>query len=292
MPRLQPPCTSPSSLGIGCPVRNYGGTQRIVVYLARGLAAAGHRVTLLAGAGSDVPEADAGAVGAAAASPARPGPSPAAPRGHRDCCCRSRPSRIRPTCPGSAACTATATRRGERAQHALPQPQPRRAPRGDGIRLQWDRPGEFRFQPVKSDYDLFLGRLHRVKGYRWAIEGARRSEASAAAGGRMAALVDAGGAVRGSGRRRAEGRPAGRRRLPLDAGAAGTSRSGSRWSRRSRAARRCSAPGAGALPEIVSPDSRGAGRHAGRAGAPGATISTGSTPRRAAHGSSGTSLIT
>src|SRR5690348_4695976 len=40
------------------PVRNYGGTQRIVVYLARGLAAAGHRTTLIAGAGSDVPEAE------------------------------------------------------------------------------------------------------------------------------------------------------------------------------------------------------------------------------------------
>src|SRR5512134_1329077 len=39
------------------PVPQYGGTQRIVVYLARGLAAAGHRVTLLAGAGSSVPEA-------------------------------------------------------------------------------------------------------------------------------------------------------------------------------------------------------------------------------------------
>jgi hypothetical protein len=34
------------------PVRKYGGTQRIAVYLARGLADAGHRVTLIAGEGS------------------------------------------------------------------------------------------------------------------------------------------------------------------------------------------------------------------------------------------------
>src|SRR5262245_47815454 len=39
------------------PVRKYGGTQRVAVYLARGLAAAGHRVTLLAGVGTRVPEA-------------------------------------------------------------------------------------------------------------------------------------------------------------------------------------------------------------------------------------------
>jgi len=36
-------------------------------------------------------------------------------------------------------------------------------------------PAEFVFRPRKADYDLFLGRLHTVKGYRWAIEGAKRS---------------------------------------------------------------------------------------------------------------------
>ena len=39
------------------PVPEYGGTQRMVVALARGLAAAGHRVTLVAGRGSEVPDA-------------------------------------------------------------------------------------------------------------------------------------------------------------------------------------------------------------------------------------------
>jgi glycosyltransferase involved in cell wall biosynthesis len=34
---------------------------------------------------------------------------------------------------------------------------------------------EFRFETHKADYDLFLGRLHQVKGYRWALEGARRT---------------------------------------------------------------------------------------------------------------------
>ena len=34
---------------------------------------------------------------------------------------------------------------------------------------------EFRYRPVKAGYDLFLGRLHAVKGHRWAIAGARRT---------------------------------------------------------------------------------------------------------------------
>ena len=39
------------------PVKGYGGTQRVVVWLARGLAELGHQVTLIAGPGSRVPEA-------------------------------------------------------------------------------------------------------------------------------------------------------------------------------------------------------------------------------------------
>src|SRR2546430_13722725 len=39
------------------PVKGYGGTERVVVALVRGLAALGHRVTLLASPGTRVPEA-------------------------------------------------------------------------------------------------------------------------------------------------------------------------------------------------------------------------------------------
>jgi glycosyltransferase involved in cell wall biosynthesis len=35
-------------------------------------------------------------------------------------------------------------------------------------------PAEFEFRRDKGNYDLFLGRLHSVKGYQWAIEGTRR----------------------------------------------------------------------------------------------------------------------
>ena len=36
-------------------------------------------------------------------------------------------------------------------------------------------PSEFVFRSAKADYDLFLGRLHRVKGYDWAVAGAKRA---------------------------------------------------------------------------------------------------------------------
>jgi glycosyltransferase involved in cell wall biosynthesis len=36
-------------------------------------------------------------------------------------------------------------------------------------------PRDFRFRREKDDYDLFLGRLHRAKGYRLAVEGAKRT---------------------------------------------------------------------------------------------------------------------
>lgn len=67
---------------------------------------------------------------------------------------------------------------------------PGRAPRPNTIFLSADHasrhgarafvyngvdPSEFVFRRVKGEYDLFLGRLHSVKGYRWAMVGAKRS---------------------------------------------------------------------------------------------------------------------
>jgi glycosyltransferase involved in cell wall biosynthesis len=157
------------------PVRNYGGTQRIIVYLARGLAAAGHRVTLIAGAGSDVPEAEL--VPLERSQLRRPDLD------------------LRPLLPGGVEVLLSFT----------PLPQPPDVPwirslhgnRRPGVvgapntlylsRNHAERHGatafvyngidlaEFRYRPVKSGYDLFLGRLHAVKGHRWAIEGAKRT---------------------------------------------------------------------------------------------------------------------
>ena len=56
---------------------------------------------------------------------------------------------------------------------------------------------EFQFQPVKSDYDLFLGRLHGVKGHRWAIEGAKRTRRRLLVAGGWRLSSDAAGAYVG-----------------------------------------------------------------------------------------------
>ena len=157
------------------PVREYGGTQRIAVYLARGLAEAGHRVTLLALPGSRVPEASVVEL----PHPRRGDPPPD----------------VRPRVPPGAEIllafspvAAPADLPWIRSLHGNRRPGTINAPNTlylsrdhatrhgssafvyNGIDLS-----EFRFSPGKRGYDLFLGRLHRAKGYRWAIDGARRS---------------------------------------------------------------------------------------------------------------------
>jgi glycosyltransferase involved in cell wall biosynthesis len=157
------------------PVREYGGTQRIVVYLARGLAAAGHQVTLIAGAGSDVPEATLVPLGRAEARAPDLDLRPLLPAG-LDLLLSYEPLAQPPGVPWL------------RSIHGNGRPGTAGAPNSlyvsrnhaerhestafvyNGIDLS-----EFRFEPRKASYDLFLGRLHGVKGYRWAIEGARRA---------------------------------------------------------------------------------------------------------------------
>jgi glycosyltransferase involved in cell wall biosynthesis len=146
-----------------------------VVYLARGLAAAGQRVTLIAAEGSDVP-------GAAlvpltrrdlrrADLDLRPRLPPGAevllafaplPRPPDIPWIRSLHGNRRPGVIGSANTLYLSRNHAER--HGAT------AFVYNGIDL-----AEFRFRPLKADYDLFLGRLHAVKGHRWAVEGARRS---------------------------------------------------------------------------------------------------------------------
>ena len=62
-------------------------------------------------------------------------------------------------------------------------------------------PADFRFRREKDDYDLFLGRLHRAKGYRWAVEGARAKPQATAPGWRLAAEPQSVCALRGKGGR-------------------------------------------------------------------------------------------
>jgi glycosyltransferase involved in cell wall biosynthesis len=157
------------------PVRGYGGTQRVVVWLARGLVELGHRVTLLAAAGSRVPEAEL--VELDPAQIRRPGfdltrflPTSV------DLVHAHAPLATPPAAP--SVFTLHGNRRpGSRADPNTIFLSADHARRHGGTAFVYNGmdPSEFIFRSAKADYDLFLGRLHRVKGYGWAVAGAKRA---------------------------------------------------------------------------------------------------------------------
>jgi glycosyltransferase involved in cell wall biosynthesis len=156
------------------PARGYGGTQRVVVWLARGLVELGHQVTLLAPSGSKLPVARV--VGLNPAELARP----------EFDLTRFLPDRVdilhthgrllrtpdRPfvfTLHGNRSDrTAPANTIFLSADHA-------RRHGGTAYVYNGVDPADFVFRSRKAGYDLFLGRLHSIKGYRWAVQGARRA---------------------------------------------------------------------------------------------------------------------
>jgi glycosyltransferase involved in cell wall biosynthesis len=156
------------------PVRGYGGTQRVVVWLARGLAHLGHQVTLLAAQGSQVPEAKLVGLDPRQIGPGfdlTPFVPPSADILHAHAPLATSPSQPHVfTLHGNlrAGRTAPSNTIFVSADHA------RRNGRTAFVYNGVD-PSEFVFRRHKADYDLFLGRLHSIKGYRWAVQGARRS---------------------------------------------------------------------------------------------------------------------
>jgi glycosyltransferase involved in cell wall biosynthesis len=159
------------------PVREYGGTERVVVWLARGLAALGHRVSLVALAGSEVPDATLIPIDPATALvPGGPDLTPYLPAGadivHAHVPIKHPPAGV-PfvwTFHGTAdpGRTFPASTIALSASHAARH----------GI-ARWVHngldPADYRFAPTKGPRDLFLGRLHSAKGWRWAVRGARRA---------------------------------------------------------------------------------------------------------------------
>jgi glycosyltransferase involved in cell wall biosynthesis len=155
------------------PVQGYGGTQRVVVWLARGLAELGHRVTLLALAGSRIPEARVIELEPGETSRVGFDLSRFVPESVDLLHTHARLS-VAPVHPH------VFTLHGNRplgrtslsntiflsADHA-------RRHGGDAFVHNGVDPAELVYRARKSNYDLFLGRLHTAKGYRWAIEGAK-----------------------------------------------------------------------------------------------------------------------
>jgi glycosyltransferase involved in cell wall biosynthesis len=157
------------------PVEGYGGTQRVVVWLARGLVELGHRVTLLAPSGSRVSGAELIPLDPREILQAGFDLTPLLPPSVEILHAHG-PVRVPPGHPHLF------TLHGNLGPERVPPPNTiflsaDHARRHGGTAFVYNGvdPSEFVFRPDKADYDLFLGRLHTVKGYRWAIQGARRS---------------------------------------------------------------------------------------------------------------------
>ena len=156
------------------PVPDYGGTQRMVVSLARGLAAAGHRVTLVAGHGSVVPEATLVPVSLEQARRPDFDIRPLLPPS-LDIVLACAPLRIPPDVPWIRRLAGN-WKPGTRGAPNTLYVSRNHAQRYGGVAFVYNGldPAEYRFRSDKDDYDLFLGRLHGVKGHRWAVQGAKR----------------------------------------------------------------------------------------------------------------------
>ena len=157
------------------PADGYGGSQRVVVALIRGLKALGHQVTLLAPAGSEVAgvtlvsllpkQQRNGTVNWPALVPpdvdvihahfpvAQPPNRPFLQTLHGNL------KAGEPVLPYTVFLSRDHARRNGSETFVY-----------NGL-----DPADFVFRATKQPWDLFLGRLHTAKGYQWAVEGARRT---------------------------------------------------------------------------------------------------------------------
>lgn len=192
------------------PVERYGGTERVVVWLARGLAELGHEVVLLAGPGSRVPEARLVPVEPRAAGHIGFDPRPLLPPGV-DVLHAHRPLAV-PGVPTLWTLHGTATRPDYPPNMvALSRDHAARSGAAAFVYNGLD-PSEYRFRATKEHYDLFLGRLHTAKGWQWAVEGARRAHRPLVVAGGLKSMFRRGV--------RTMGRVGGDRKRELLAGAA------------------------------------------------------------------------
>ena len=155
------------------PVEGYGGTGRVVHWLARGLAELGHEVSLLAAPGSRVPEARLVPVDPRRAEHQDFDPRPRLPGGV-EILHAHRPIAVAGI-PALWTLHGTATRADYPPNMVcLSRDHAERSGAAAFVHNGLD-PAEYRFRRDKDAFDLFLGRLHSAKGWQWAVRGARRS---------------------------------------------------------------------------------------------------------------------
>lgn len=158
------------------PVPRYGGAERIVVWLCQGLVELGHRVTLMAPVGTRVPGVSL--VEVLPDQVLSPGfdlrhfVTEPVDLMHYHCPLRYPPPGIPSvwTLHGNMG----GGRRADARTICVSQDHARRHGTPtfvrNGVRLD-----EYEFRATKDDYDLFLARLHSVKGWQRAIAAAKRS---------------------------------------------------------------------------------------------------------------------
>ncbi len=158
------------------PVKGYGGTERIVVALVRGLAELGHRVTLLAQPGTKIPEATVQEVPTKQLHDPALDLGPLVPK-DADIVHAHFPVRRVPSGPPFLQTIYGNLKNGETVPpHAVFLSRNHATRHGAKAFVYAGlHPEEFLFQATKHDYDFFIGRLHSAKGYQWAIEGAKRT---------------------------------------------------------------------------------------------------------------------
>lgn len=157
------------------PVVGYGGTERVVTWLGRALIEQGHEVSLIASTGSSLPGARVIEVDHRALQGRDFDVTPWLPP-RVDIVHSHRQLWVAPQAPmlwtlhgnPPPGTVLPANTIFVSANHA------RRYGHSAFVHNGLDV-AEYRFRQTKADYDLFLGRLHSVKGYRWAIEAARRT---------------------------------------------------------------------------------------------------------------------
>src|SRR3989442_10429282 len=158
------------------PAKGYGGPQRVVVALVRGLAALGHRVTLLALPGSRVPEAKAVEVPARKFDDAVHLASYVP--GDADILHVHVPVKAGPQLPPQLQTIHRNLKPGSPAQvNAIFLSRDHARRHGSEVFVYNGLdPAEYvfrRFPKRAEQFDLFLGNLHSAKGYHWAVEAAK-----------------------------------------------------------------------------------------------------------------------
>jgi hypothetical protein len=160
------------------PAKGYGGPERVVVALVRGLVALGHRVTLLAPPGSQVAEATV--VGITPKKLADPAELARVVPGDADILHAHFPLRQAPDGMPFVKTIHRNLKPGETPSNNaifLSRDHARRHGSEVFVYNGLDPAGYFarRFPKRPDQYDLFLGLLHRTKGYHWAVEAARET---------------------------------------------------------------------------------------------------------------------